>query len=69
MKCVPPPMDGQVVVEGLPQNDEPILPDRFIRLSCEGPGKYLNGSSLLICGKDGRWDNPFPTCEGKIYKG
>uniref|UniRef100_A0A4W6F7G8 Complement factor H like 4 n=1 Tax=Lates calcarifer TaxID=8187 RepID=A0A4W6F7G8_LATCA len=32
-------------------------------ISCDGPGKNLNGSSVLICGIDGQWDNPFPTCE------
>lgn len=62
--CDLPPEDGQVVVKGLPENNQAILPDRFLRFSCEVPGKYLNGSSLLVCGKDGQWDKPFPTCEG-----
>ncbi|XP_029684607.1 sushi, von Willebrand factor type A, EGF and pentraxin domain-containing protein 1-like [Takifugu rubripes] len=62
-KCNLPPEDGQVVVKGLPENNQAILPDRFLRFSCEVPGKYLNGSSLLVCGKDGQWDKPFPTCE------
>lgn len=65
LRCDPPPADGGVTVEGLPENDGPILPDRFLTFSCDGPGKYLNGSSVLICGKDGQWDNPFPSCEGK----
>ncbi|XP_045905841.1 complement factor H-related protein 1-like isoform X2 [Micropterus dolomieu] len=60
--CEPPPADGGVTVKGLPQNEEPILPDQFLTFSC-GPGKYLDGSSVLICGKDGQWNNPFPSCE------
>lgn len=64
--CEPPPADGGVTVNGLPQNEEPILPDQFLTFSC-GPGKYLDGSSVLICGKDGQWDNPFPSCEGKPF--
>ncbi|XP_037625434.1 complement factor H-like [Sebastes umbrosus] len=66
LSCDPPPADGGVTVEGLPENDGPILPDRFLTFSCDGPGKYLNGSSVLICGKDGQWDNPFPSCEDII---
>lgn len=53
-----------MVVKGLPENNRAILPDRFLKFSCEAPGKHLNGSSLLVCGKDGQWDKPFPTCEG-----
>lgn len=63
-KCEFPPADGEVVVKGLPENEQAVLPDRFLSFSCRAPGKYLNGSSLLICGKDGQWDNAFPTCEG-----
>ncbi|XP_074491200.1 complement factor H-like isoform X2 [Sebastes fasciatus] len=66
LSCDPPPADGGVTVEGLPENAGPILPDRFLTFSCDGPGKYLNGSSVLICGKDGQWDNPFPSCEDII---
>ncbi|XP_044056029.1 complement factor H-like [Siniperca chuatsi] len=63
--CDPPPADGGLIVKGLPENEEPILPDQFLTFSCDGPGKYLNGNSVLICGKDGQWDNPFPSCEEK----
>lgn len=63
-KCDLPPADGEVVVKGMPENEQAVLPDRFLRFSCEAPGKYLNGSSMLICGKNGDWDHPFPTCEG-----
>lgn len=63
-KCDLPPADGEVVIKGLPDNEQDVLPDRFLRFSCEAPGKVLNGSSMLICGKDGKWDHPFPTCEG-----
>ncbi|KAM7387714.1 hypothetical protein PAMP_023935 [Pampus punctatissimus] len=61
--CDHPPADGRMTVTGLPDNDNPILPDRFLTFSCDNPGQYLNGSSRLICGKDGKWDNPFPSCE------
>uniref|UniRef100_A0A4W6F6X2 Sushi domain-containing protein n=1 Tax=Lates calcarifer TaxID=8187 RepID=A0A4W6F6X2_LATCA len=63
LSCDPPPADEEITVKGLPENDDPILPDRFLTFSCDGPGKILNGSSVLICGIDGQWDNPFPTCE------
>ncbi|XP_078025137.1 complement factor H-related protein 2-like isoform X2 [Epinephelus lanceolatus] len=61
--CTPPPADAGVIVKGLPENDDPILPDILLTFSCDDPGKYLNGSSVLTCGKDGQWDNPFPSCE------
>ncbi|KAI3368487.1 hypothetical protein L3Q82_025500 [Scortum barcoo] len=64
--CDPPPADENITVKGLPQNEEPILPDRFLTFSCDSPGTYLNGSSMLICGKDGQWDNPFPSCEAPV---
>ena len=63
LSCEPPPADGDVTVQDLPENEGPILPDRFLRFSCEGPGKKLHGSPVLICGKDGKWDNPFPSCK------
>ncbi|XP_034386181.1 complement factor H-like isoform X1 [Cyclopterus lumpus] len=63
LTCELPPVDEQIIVKGLPENDDSILPDRFLEFSCVDHGKYLNGSALLICGKDGQWDNPFPSCE------
>ncbi|XP_051233423.1 complement factor H like 4 [Dicentrarchus labrax] len=60
--CDYPPADGGLIVKGLPENDEPILPDRFLTFSCQY-GKFLNGSSRLICGNDGQWNEPLPTCE------
>ncbi|XP_039668143.1 sushi, von Willebrand factor type A, EGF and pentraxin domain-containing protein 1-like isoform X3 [Perca fluviatilis] len=63
LSCDPPPADGGVTVKGLPDNDNPIFPDHLLTFSCERPGKYLNGSSVLRCGQDGQWDHPFPTCE------
>nr|AAA92556.1 complement regulatory plasma protein [Paralabrax nebulifer] len=63
LSCEPPPTDGGVTVIGLPDNGNPILPDRFLDFSCDGSGRYLNGSARLICGKDGQWDKPFPSCE------
>ncbi|XP_031138152.1 complement factor H-like isoform X1 [Sander lucioperca] len=63
LSCDPPSADGGLTVKGLPDNDDPILPDRLLIFSCEGPGKYLNGSRVLRCGQDGQWDHPFPTCE------
>ncbi|XP_071059127.1 complement factor H-like [Pseudochaenichthys georgianus] len=65
LSCDLPPADGGFIVKGIPENDDPILPDRFLEFSCDGPWKYLNGSSMLICLKDGQWDNAFPTCEKK----
>ncbi|KAF7648106.1 hypothetical protein LDENG_00161560 [Lucifuga dentata] len=61
--CELPPAESGVTVTGLPENDDPILPDRFLTFSCDEPGKRLNGTSLLICGKDGEWSSPFPSCE------
>ena len=55
-------------MEGLPDNDDPILPDQRLIFSCDDPGKYLNGSSVLLCGNDGQWDKPFPSCEGKPFQ-
>ncbi|XP_028442496.1 complement factor H-related protein 1 isoform X3 [Perca flavescens] len=63
LSCDPPPADEGVTVIGLPDNDNPILPDHLLKFSCEGPGKELNGSSVLRCGQDGQWDHPFPTCK------
>ncbi|KAJ4943358.1 hypothetical protein JOQ06_005861 [Pogonophryne albipinna] len=63
LSCELPPAGGGFIVKGIPENDDPILPDRFLEFSCDGPGKYLHGSSMLICLKDGQWDNAFPTCE------
>ncbi|XP_051929500.1 complement factor H-like [Hippocampus zosterae] len=63
MRCDPPPAQGGITITGLPENEEGILPDHFLKFSCDLPGKQLSGSSLLICGQDGVWDQPFPSCE------
>ncbi|XP_042271660.1 complement factor H-related protein 1-like [Thunnus maccoyii] len=60
--CDAPPANGGITVKGLPENDDPIVPDHILTFSCDGPGTILVGSSVLICGKDGRWDKPFPSC-------
>lgn len=62
---LPPVGDDKLVVSGLPDGDDAVLPDRFLRFSCKGPGTALKGSPMVICGKDGQWASPFPTCEGK----
>lgn len=64
MRCDPPPAQGGITITGLPENEEGILPDHFLKFSCDLPGKQLSGSSLLVCGQDGVWDQPFPSCEG-----
>ncbi|XP_067369013.1 complement factor H-like [Channa argus] len=61
--CEPPPADGHLTITGLPENHEPMLPDHVLVFSCDDPGKYMNGSSVLICGKDGQWNHPFPSCK------
>ncbi|XP_074523966.1 complement factor H-like [Halichoeres trimaculatus] len=61
--CNLPPEDERMTVNNLPSNDDPILPHRFLTFSCDQPGTYLNGSSMLTCDTKGEWDHPFPTCE------
>ncbi|KAM3620616.1 uncharacterized protein V6R79_025942 [Siganus canaliculatus] len=63
VRCDPPPEDGELTVKGSLDDGEAVLPDRFITFSCNNPRKVLNGSAVLICGTDGKWNNPFPTCE------
>ncbi|KAL3047057.1 hypothetical protein OYC64_021313 [Pagothenia borchgrevinki] len=63
LSCELPPANEGLMVKGIPENDDLILPDRFLEFRCDGPWKNLNGSSMLICLKDGQWDNAFPTCE------
>uniref|UniRef100_UPI0037E938B2 complement factor H-like n=1 Tax=Semicossyphus pulcher TaxID=241346 RepID=UPI0037E938B2 len=66
LSCDPPSEDERIRIKGLSENQDLILPDRFLTFSCDAPGTYLNGSSVLICGHDGKWDNAFPTCEDII---
>ncbi|XP_061682050.1 complement factor H-like [Syngnathoides biaculeatus] len=63
MTCDPPPALGGITIKGLPENEEGILPDRYLTFSCDLPGKQIHGKSVLICGQNGLWDNPFPYCE------
>uniref|UniRef100_A0A672IQN6 Sushi domain-containing protein n=1 Tax=Salarias fasciatus TaxID=181472 RepID=A0A672IQN6_SALFA len=62
--CEFPPAPEDLRIKGLPENQSPIRPDHILTFSCDGPGKYLLGSSVLICGRDGQWNNPFPSCTG-----
>ncbi|XP_059197828.1 complement factor H-like isoform X2 [Centropristis striata] len=63
VSCDPPTADGRLIVKGLPNNDNPILPRYSIDFSCSDPGSNLIGSERLVCGEDGQWDDPFPSCE------
>ncbi|XP_026003866.1 complement factor H-related protein 5-like [Astatotilapia calliptera] len=67
-RCDPPPTVQGLTVKGLPENCIPIRPNHILTFSCDGPGKYLNGISVLICGEDGQWNNPFPTCIDRSCK-
>lgn len=68
MSCdLPPVDDDKLMVNGLPDSDNPILPDQFLTFSCKGPRLMLIGSPMVICGKSGKWDSPFPTCDGKTF--
>uniref|UniRef100_A0A669F1V2 Sushi domain-containing protein n=1 Tax=Oreochromis niloticus TaxID=8128 RepID=A0A669F1V2_ORENI len=67
-RCDPPPTVQGLTVKGLPENCLPIRPNHILTFSCDGPGKYLNGVSVLICGQDGQWNNPFPTCIDRSCK-
>ncbi|XP_076582274.1 complement factor H-related protein 1-like [Chaetodon auriga] len=60
--CDAPSVDAGITVKGLPENNDPIVPNHIITFSCDDPEKYLEGSSVLICGEDGQWNNPFPSC-------
>ncbi|XP_040896645.1 complement factor H like 5 [Toxotes jaculatrix] len=65
LSCDPPPVSAGIIINGLPENNNPIHPDHVLTFSCDGPEKYLHGSSVLTCGRDGQWDNPFPSCTEK----
>nr|XP_049575296.1 complement factor H-like isoform X3 [Syngnathus scovelli] len=63
LRCEQPPAQRGITINGLPDNEEGVLPDRYLTFSCDLPGKQLSGSPLVICGRDGVWDKPFPSCE------
>ncbi|KAL6108355.1 cfh [Pungitius sinensis] len=63
LSCEPPTLGQGVRVQGLPENDGAIIPGRFLTFSCDNPGQNLNGSSRLVCGEDGQWNQLFPSCE------
>ncbi|XP_075342084.1 complement factor H-related protein 2-like [Odontesthes bonariensis] len=60
--CDRPPAVGGLIIEGFPDNNSPIPPNHVLIFSCDDPGKHLDGSSVGICGKDGQWSNPVPSC-------
>ncbi|XP_061153328.1 complement factor H [Syngnathus typhle] len=63
LRCEVPPAQRGITIIGLPDNGEGVLPDRFLTFNCDLPGKQLSGSQLVVCGRDGVWDKPFPSCE------
>ncbi|KAF6724329.1 Complement factor H [Oryzias melastigma] len=64
IRCEQPPSHGGLRIKGLPRNNGPIPPDHVLTFSCDSPDKVLIGSSVLICGREGQWNNPIPTCTG-----
>ncbi|KAM9761624.1 complement factor H-related protein 1-like isoform 2-T2 [Menidia menidia] len=60
--CSNPPASEGLTIKGFPENESPIPPHHILTFSCDDPGKHLDGSSVLICGKDGQWNNPVPSC-------
>ncbi|KAM8873744.1 complement factor H-like [Spinachia spinachia] len=61
--CEAPTLGEGVRVQGLPENEGRISPGRFLTFSCDDPEQNLNDSSLLVCGEDGQWNKPFPSCD------
>ncbi|XP_059184771.1 complement factor H-related protein 4-like [Centropristis striata] len=69
VSCDPPTADGRLIVTGLSDNGNPILPRYSIDFSCSDPGSNLIGSEHLVCGEDGQWDDQFPSCEDALTCG
>uniref|UniRef100_A0A3P9H2R8 Sushi domain-containing protein n=1 Tax=Oryzias latipes TaxID=8090 RepID=A0A3P9H2R8_ORYLA len=65
IRCVRPPAHGGLKIKGLPDYNSPIPPDHVLTFSCDSPDKVLIGSSVLICGREGEWNDPIPSCTGK----
>uniref|UniRef100_A0A3P9K5X6 Sushi domain-containing protein n=1 Tax=Oryzias latipes TaxID=8090 RepID=A0A3P9K5X6_ORYLA len=65
IRCVRPPVHGGLTIKGLPDYNSPIPPDHVLTFSCDSPDKVLIGSSVLICGREGEWNDPIPSCTGK----
>ncbi|XP_072244865.1 complement factor H-like [Leuresthes tenuis] len=57
-----PPAVDRLIIHGFPDNNSTIPPNHILIFSCDDPGKHLDGSSVVICGKDGQWSNPVPSC-------
>uniref|UniRef100_A0A3P9H3Q1 Sushi domain-containing protein n=1 Tax=Oryzias latipes TaxID=8090 RepID=A0A3P9H3Q1_ORYLA len=62
IRCVRPPAHGGLKIKGLPDYNSPIPPDHVLTFSCDSPDKVLIGSSVLICGREGEWNDPIPSC-------
>ncbi|XP_055364603.1 complement factor H-like [Betta splendens] len=68
LSCDSPKAEEGLTIKGLLDNDEPITPGRILLFSCDVEGKRLNSSALLMCGNNGQWDHPFPSCEDVACK-
>ncbi|XP_078802254.1 complement factor H-related protein 1-like isoform X2 [Oryzias latipes] len=61
--CEHPSAHGGLRINGLPEDNSPIPPGHVLLFGCDDPDKRLNGSSVLICDRDGQWNKPVPSCE------
>uniref|UniRef100_A0A3P9H315 Sushi domain-containing protein n=1 Tax=Oryzias latipes TaxID=8090 RepID=A0A3P9H315_ORYLA len=66
--CEHPSAQGGLRINGLPENNSPIPPGHVLIFGCDDPDKRLNGSSVLICDRDGQWNKPVPSCEDASCK-
>ncbi|KAL1022838.1 hypothetical protein UPYG_G00033100 [Umbra pygmaea] len=63
VSCVPEATDGRVIVSGLPDDDTPIQFGHELKFNCPKPEHQLKGNPQVVCAAEGKWNNPFPTCE------
>ncbi|XP_053490547.1 complement factor H isoform X1 [Ictalurus furcatus] len=61
--CSLPVAKDNIIVDGLPDYDNPIRYGHQLQFTCHSTGLKLVGPKEVICGENGEWSNPFPTCE------
>ncbi|XP_047666263.1 complement factor H-like isoform X2 [Tachysurus fulvidraco] len=61
--CSPPVAKENIIVDGLPDNDDLLRYGHQLQFTCKS-GFKLVGQKDITCGENGVWNHPSPICEG-----
>ncbi|KAI5101563.1 complement factor H like 4 precursor [Silurus meridionalis] len=64
--CPPPETKNNIIVNGLPDYDNPLRYGHHLIFTCDSPGLKIIGPNEIVCEENGEWSGSSPACEEVI---